>query len=55
MQCIARTSVRRGDGVWVDAVGVVEVGLSSNQAGRSSNAEGEDGTHGGGVGGVGGV
>jgi hypothetical protein len=52
MQCNARTSVRRGDGVWVDAVGVVGAGLSSGQAGRSSNAEGEDGTHGGGVGGV---
>jgi hypothetical protein len=52
MQCNARTSVRRGNGVWVDAVGVVEAGLGSDEASRSSNAEGEDGTHGGGVGGV---
>jgi hypothetical protein len=46
-------SVRRGNGIWVDAVGVVEAGLGSDQAGRSSNAEGEGGgTHGSGGGGV---
>lgn len=51
-QDCGRTSGRRRNGVWVDAVGVVEAGLGSDDAGRGSNAEGEDGTHGGGVGGV---
>jgi hypothetical protein len=45
-----RTSGRRRNGIRVDAVLVVEPGLGSDQAGRGSNAEGEDGTHGGGVG-----
>jgi len=37
-----------GDGVWVDGVGVVELGgaLSSAEASKGGNAEGDDGTHG---------
>ena len=42
-----RTSVAGRDAIWVDGVGVVELGrvLGGGEARESSNAEGDGGTH----------
>lgn len=47
MRLAQRTSVAGRDAVWVDGVGVVELGrgLAGGETGESSDAEGDGGMH----------